>query len=104
MKNSLQGITEKLLENLIIAYEPVWAIGGREAMKPVQVEETGIFIRKILSDIYNQEVAMKLPILYGGSVDAKNAESIVYEGNVQGLLIGRQSLEPESFKAILNVM
>lgn len=104
IKNSLQGITGKLLENLIIAYEPVWAIGGREAMKPEQVEEMGIFIRKTLSDIYDQEAAMKVPILYGGSVDAKNAEAIVYQGNVQGLLIGRQSLEPESFRAILNVM
>ena len=104
IKNSLQGISGKLLENLIIAYEPVWAIGGREAMKPEQVEEMGIFIRKTLSDIYDQEEAMKLPILYGGSVDAKNAEAIVYQGNVQGLLIGRQSLEPESFKAILGVM
>ena len=104
IRNSLQGVTGKLLENLIIAYEPVWAIGGREAMKPEQVEETGIFIRKILADIYEQESVMKLPILYGGSVDAKNAEAIVYQGNVQGLLIGRQSLEPESFKAILNVM
>ena len=73
-------------------------------MKPEQVEEMGIFIRKTLSDIYDQEEAMKLPILYGGSVDAKNAEAIVYQGNVQGLLIGRQSLEPESFRAILNVM
>lgn len=104
IKNSLQGIAGKLLENLIIAYEPVWAIGGREAMKPDQVEELGIFIRKTLSDIYNQEEAMKMPILYGGSVDAKNAEAIVYQGNVQGLLIGRQSLEPESFRAILEVM
>lgn len=104
IRNSLQGITEKLLENLIIAYEPVWAIGGKEAMKPEQVEETGIFIRKILADLYGQEAVMKLPILYGGSVDAKNAEAIVYQGNVQGLLIGRQSLEPESFRAILSVM
>ncbi|TSC67824.1 MAG: triosephosphate isomerase [Parcubacteria group bacterium Gr01-1014_73] len=104
IRNSLQGVTGKLLENLIIAYEPVWAIGGREAMKPEQVEEMGIFIRKILADIYEQEAAFKVPILYGGSVDAKNAEAIVYQGNVQGLLIGRQSLEPESFKAILSVM
>ena len=104
IKNSLQGVSGKLLENLIIAYEPVWAIGGKEAMRPGQVEEMGIFIRKILADIYEQEAAMKLSILYGGSVDAKNAEAIVYQGNVQGLLIGRQSLEPESFKAILEVM
>ena len=104
IKNSLQGVSGKLLENLIIAYEPVWAIGGKEAMRPGQVEEMGIFIRKILADIYEQEAAMKLPILYGGSVDAKNAEAIVYQGNVQGLLVGRQSLEPESFKAILEVM
>ena len=104
IRNSLQGVSEKLLENLIIAYEPVWAIGGKEAMKPEQVEETGIFIRKILADLYGQEAAFKVPILYGGSVDAKNAEAVVYQGNVQGLLIGRQSLEPESFKTILNLM
>ena len=104
IKNSLQGVTGKFLENLIIAYEPIWAIGGKEAMRPTQVEETGIFIRKILADLYDQESAMKAIILYGGSVDAKNAEAIVYQGNVQGLLIGRQSLDPESFQAILNVM
>lgn len=89
---------------LIIAYEPVWAIGKHsdDAMKPAELEETVIFIRKTLADILGRAEALKVPVLYGGSVDKENAPSLIAEGGVNGFLVGRASTKLDSFVAILN--
>ncbi|NQV88181.1 MAG: triose-phosphate isomerase [Parcubacteria group bacterium] len=106
IKNSLAKIPKKALSQIIIAYEPVWAIGKKdtEAMKGRDVHEMLIFIRKTLSDMYGGESGAKVPILYGGSVTPLNTGEIVGEGNVDGLLVGRQSLVPESFGEILSIV
>lgn len=100
---SLQGIPKNYLKRLIIAYEPVWTIGkGKKAMVVDDIERTVLFIRKILANIYNKKVAYEISVIYGGSVNSDNANEIIYSGNIDGLLPGRASLNPEEFSRIIN--
>lgn len=101
--NSLGKLSKKYLSKLIIAYEPIWAIGqaGDGAMKPAEVHEMTIFIKKVLVEIYGPKTKMNVPILYGGSVSHNNARSLISLGEVQGLLVGRESLNPKKFAELL---
>lgn len=106
LENCLSGVTSSQMKNLIIAYEPVWAIGKnatREATKEEFVE-VKIFIKKVISDIYGPKIAHSIPILYGGSVNQNNAKSFVEDGGADGLLVGRDSINPKKFSAILNAL
>ncbi len=105
LKDSLAKISAKNVGHLMVAYEPLWAIGDRAqgADTPESLFEMAIFIRKILNKIFNKKIAMSTPILYGGSVDDKNAESFLHEGGVQGLLVGRASLSTKVFGNILKI-
>lgn len=106
LRLSLEGVRRKDdAGKLIIAYEPVWAIGkkAKDAMDPSELSEMVIFIKKVLTDIFGRESADEIPILYGGSVDASNASSIISSG-VQGFLVGRASLDPKNFKAIAEAL
>lgn len=98
-----KGISRENMENSIIAYEPIWAIGksDADAMKPHDIYETSLYIRKVLGKIYGHESAKIPAILYGGSVSGGIAPGILKEGNVDGLLIGRQSLVASDFSAII---
>jgi triosephosphate isomerase (TIM) len=99
---SLKGVQKKFAGNISIAYEPVWAIGkGHEAMTAHDVHQMSIFIRKHLIHIYNSVAASEIRIIYGGSVDPTNAYAIVHEGEVDGLLVGRDSLSGKDFSAIV---
>jgi len=101
MSASLKSVNRKFADKIIVAYEPIWAIGkGHAAMTPHDLHQMSLFIRKHLIDIYNSAVGSSIPILYGGSVDPDNAASIVNEGEVDGLLVGRESLNPERFGMI----
>ncbi len=102
---SLSGISERQLKNVVIAYEPVWAIGAKAkgVVEPEALLETIIFIRKVLSDLYSQKTAHAMKILYGGSVDEKNAGSFLKEGGANGLLVGRASLNAKKFVEILKI-
>jgi triosephosphate isomerase len=107
MKHQIAGTFKNLqpkdFKKIIIAYEPVWAIGKdaeREAT-PEESQEMAIFIKKVLSDIYGSKNIQKISILYGGSVNAKNAESFLKCGGVEGLLIGRSSLNSKEFNEII---
>lgn len=102
---ALNKVTVKDLKNVIIAYEPVWAIGKKdsEAITPRDLRVMSIYIRKILSDIYGQKEVSSVPVLYGGSVSQKIAQNIIEEGKVQGLLVGRSSLDAEEFLGILKI-
>ncbi len=101
--NSLKGLIKKNLSDLIIAYEPIWAIGktDNEAMKPADVHEMTIFIKKVLVEIYGPKTKIAVPVLYGGSVSHKNAKDLINFGEVQGLLIGRESLNHRKFSELL---
>ncbi len=101
----LDKIKKNLLKNLIVAYEPIWAI-GKEAIRAANAQdilETSIFIRKILSEIFGREDGIRVPILYGGSVDANNCEEFLLAGKSDGLLVGRESLNPVNFVKILKI-
>ena len=102
---SLSKITKKDITKIVIAYEPVWTIGaGKKSIPSTEIHQMSLFVRKVLSKIYNRKDAMNVPILYGGSVDAENAQEIVDLGEVDGLLIGRASLNQFVFLDILKVL
>ena len=92
------------LENVVIAYEPVWAIGTGVTASPEQAEEMHSFIRKILIEQYGEVVANDTTILYGGSVKPANAKELFGKPNVDGGLVGGASLKGESFLGIIKTM
>jgi triosephosphate isomerase len=96
-------VPKRSLVNVVIAYEPVWAIGAKATgiATPLDLVEMTIFIRKTISDLFDQSSAKAIPVLYGGSVDEKNAESFLKEGEADGLLVGRASLDIGKFIKIL---
>jgi triosephosphate isomerase len=101
-KLDLLGVTAEQMKNIIIAYEPVWAIGTGLTATPEQAEETCGVIRKVLVDLYGEEVAEATTIQYGGSMNEKNAAELLAKPNVDGGLIGGASLVPEKFTAIVD--
>ncbi len=86
-----------LLSQILIAYEPIWAIGTGVISTPSQAEEVHSFIRKKLTEKYGNEAASYAIILYGGSVKSANTYSILKENNINGALVGGASLEAGSF-------
>lgn len=104
IKETFLDIGRDLAKKIIIAYEPVWAIGAKESMVPEQVYEMSIFIRKVMSDIFDQETGMKIKILYGGSVNFRNAGEIIKLGKVDGLLVGRESVNMPGFRELLKAV
>lgn len=98
--SGLRDISKKTLSHIVIAYEPVWAIGGNTAMNARDVHETALFIRKILRDIFGP-LSDSIRILYGGSVDDFSAPDIIAGGFVQGLLVGHESLKVKDFLKIV---
>ena len=100
--DSLAGVSKHSLKNLIIAYEPIWAIGkGAIPDKAEDAEETILFIKKVLIEKFGKKDAGLVPVLYGGSVGIKNTESFLEMGGIDGLLIGRASLDVKQFGEIL---
>jgi triosephosphate isomerase (TIM) len=106
IKESLNGVSVSQMKNIIIAYEPIWAIGKdatREATKE-EFMEMKIFIKKIISNIYNSKIAHSSIIIYGGSVNPLNTKSFIQDGGADGLLVGRDSINPKKFGAILSAL
>lgn len=99
LKEGLNGVME--LDDVVIAYEPVWAIGTGETATTGQVSEAHKWVREILSDLYSQEIADDTSILYGGSVKPKNAGELFEIKDVNGFLIGGASLTIDPFKEII---
>ena len=104
IKNSLSKVNKKLINKLIIAYEPIWAIGAKEAMNSGDILEMTLFIKKVLSDMFGQNEASNIPILYGGSVNFRNAGDIISKGQVNGLLVGRESVNRSGFIELLKAV
>lgn len=105
IKGCLLNISKSQVKNIIIAYEPVWAIGVNAIgqMNGEQFVEMKIFIKKVISDIYDSKTAHSIRILYGGSVNSSNA-SVYIKSGADGLLIGRDSLNAQKFGLILNTI
>ena len=101
-KLDLKDVTAEEMKRVIIAYEPVWAIGTGLTATPEQADETCGVIRKTLASLYGKEVAEATTIQYGGSMNEKNAAELLAKPNVDGGLIGGASLVPEKFQAIVD--
>lgn len=97
----LKGVDHENIQKVIIAYEPVWAIGTGVTASKEQAEEVHKFIFDLLSEIYSSEISKRVPILYGGSCNEKNAEELFKQPNIWGGLIGGASLNIESFYNIM---
>ena len=100
-KLDLEGVTAEQLKNVIIAYEPVWAIGTGLTATPEQADETCGVIRATVASLYGKKAARDLTIQYGGSMNEKNAAELLAKENVDGGLIGGASLKPAAFAAIV---
>jgi len=103
IEDAIMKLPKKFVGNLIIAYEPIWAIGRpeNEAIKPDQLREITIFIKRLLSDIFGAKEMEKVKILYGGSVTKNNFKEIIEKGNVDGILVGRESLKVKNFVELI---
>ena len=100
----LNGVSRDSVAKVIIAYEPVWAIGkGASPATPEEFREMNIFIKKILSDKFGVAEVSKVKIIYGGSVDDKNALDFIKDGQADGFLPGRASLDVEKFSKIVKI-
>jgi len=97
---SLAGISADQIERVVIAYEPVWAIGTGKVATPSQAAEVHADLRRLLTERYNKRSAEKVRILYGGSVKASNAGELLAQPNVDGALIGGASLNADEFLGI----
>ena len=101
IKNVLFNFTAEDMKKIVIAYEPVWAIGTGETATPEQAEEIHAFIRKVLADKFGAAVADDVTILYGGSCKPSNAKELFAQKDIDGGLIGGASLKVEDFAAII---
>jgi len=97
----LSGVMITPLERIIIAYEPIWAIGVGETATPQYAEKVHAFIRKTLMQIFGLEAANKTKILYGGSVKSDNSKELLAQPNINGVLVGGASLKAEEFIGII---
>lgn len=100
---ALKGVDDNQVLDVVIAYEPIWAIGTGETASPEQAQEMHEHIRKILANLYDQEVADSVNILYGGSMKPANAEELLSQSDVDGGLIGGASLDADSFSEIITI-
>ena len=98
---SLKDITKEEIAKTVIAYEPVWAIGTGKTATPEQAEQMQSYIRRLLKEKYGEEIAVRIPILYGGSVKPDNNGELMRKPNVDGALVGGASLKAESFVQIV---
>ena len=103
LEKCLFGVKKKDLKSVIIAYEPVFAIGGDKALLPRDIYEMILFIKKIIVDMFKLKSSDDMRILYGGSVTPENVPGIIFDGGVDGLLVGRDSLDPQHFLNIISV-
>jgi len=104
IKEGLERISGDELSQVIIAYEPIWAIGTGETATPEQVEETHMFLRKFLIDEYGKDLGGEIPLLYGGSVKPANVKELALAQSVSGFLIGGASLEASTFIEINDIL
>ena len=101
IQKDLEKITKNELRNISIAYEPVWAIGTGNNCSLEETMTSVLFIRQVLNNLYNREVADKTRILYGGSVNGNNSGSYIKEALANGLLVGGASLKADEFVRIV---
>ena len=102
LNGGLSGLTASDLDRIIVAYEPVWAIGTGRTATPEQAQEMHAFIRRVFAERHSASAAEELRILYGGSVKPDNAAGLMEQADIDGALVGGASLKAESFAQIVN--
>jgi triosephosphate isomerase len=100
IRTALAGVSAEQMSHITIAYEPIWAIGTGQTATPEEANKTHAFVRKTIGAIYGQKIADEIKILYGGSMNAKNAEELLAQSDIDGGLIGGASLKAETFVPI----
>ena len=101
LRGSLAGLDEVRAAGIVVAYEPVWAIGTGKTASPEQAEEVHAFIRALLGKLFSDDVAAQIRIQYGGSVKPGNAKELLGQTNIDGALVGGASLKAEDFLGII---
>ncbi len=99
--NGLKNISDENMQKIIIAYEPVWAIGTGKTATPEQAQDVHKFIRTLIEKLYSKDIAMDLTIQYGGSVKPNNAQELMSQPDIDGALVGGACLEANSFIEII---
>jgi len=102
LSGGLSGLTASDLDRIIVAYEPVWAIGTGRTASPEQAQEMHAFIRRVFMERYSDQAANTLRILYGGSVKPDNITGLMVQDDIDGALVGGASLKADSFAQIVN--
>ena len=100
-EQSLKDLTKEEIAKTVIAYEPVWAIGTGKTATPEQAEQMQSYIRRLLKEQFTDEIAARVPIIYGGSVKPDNIALLIKKPNIDGALVGGASLKAESFVQIV---
>jgi triosephosphate isomerase len=101
IEGGLRGLGDQEMRNIVIAYEPVWAIGTGKTATPEQAEEVHRFIREKLEKLYSQKISEEIRIQYGGSVTPENVKGLMNQPNIDGALVGGASLKADSFSKIV---
>ncbi len=104
LENCIFHLTENEIKDIVIAYEPIWAIGTGKTATPEQAQEIHAFIRSEIAIKYSEEIATQISILYGGSVNAKNAAELFACNDIDGGLVGGASLKADEFATIIKAM
>lgn len=102
LRDALFHLNKNDWSNIVLAYEPVWAIGTGETASPEQAQEIHLFVRELIAKVYGNDIAENVSILYGGSVKPDNAKEIFSKPDVDGGLIGGAALKADDFLAIVN--
>ena len=101
LRRALQGVEAAQAQNLVLAYEPVWAIGTGKTATTGQAQEVHAFLRARLAEIYDKKIAETIRILYGGSVKPDNIDALMAQADIDGALVGGAALDSDSFKRII---
>ena len=101
VRAALAGVPEERIRRVVIAYEPIWAIGTGNTATAQQAQEVNRHIRAVIRGLYGARLARAVPILYGGSMNESNAEELLAQPDIDGGLIGGASLVPEKFSSII---
>ena len=102
VRSALADVLALDMKNLFIAYEPIWAIGTGIADTPNDALSASLYIRKVVGDLYGNKIGMGLKVLYGGSVNAKNAGLFMNQSGIDGVLVGKASTDKKEFLQILD--
>lgn len=101
LRGALHDVPPGQAEQIVLAYEPVWAIGTGKTASTEQAQEAHHFLRNLLADIYNKKLAETIRVLYGGSVKLDNIDALMAQADIDGALVGGAALQVESFKRII---